>query len=126
MEIKIDRKNFDSVKCGICRSEILDRAQIYQAGIHLGVICVHCYKRFSSDDIELMANLFVAYGGYFGMLRSSLFTPIKILRKLITEAQAQNHQVSLEQINVRLLHKALLHGLSPEQYIHSLEKLLDK
>ncbi|MFW9866129.1 MAG: hypothetical protein ACFFEN_08540 [Candidatus Thorarchaeota archaeon] len=126
METKIDRKNFDSVKCGICRSEILDRAHIYQAGIHLGVICVHCYKRFSSNDIELMANLFIAYGGYFGMLRSSLFTPIKILKKLVREAQAQNQHVSLEQINIRLLHKALLHGLSPEQYIHSLEKLFAK
>ena len=123
---KSDRRRSDhSVKCGICRAEIEDRAQIFQSGINLGVVCVSCYKRFSADDLEMMGNMFVAYGGYFGMRKDSKFSVIKILEKVLQDTVEEGNKVDSEKINIRLMHMALLHGVTPEQYIQSLNRLID-
>lgn len=45
----------ETVKCGICRNEIQRGASIYQEGLTFGVVCEHCYKNNSSEDLELMA-----------------------------------------------------------------------
>ena len=123
---KSDRRRSDhSVKCGICRAEIEDRAQIFQSGINLGVVCVSCYKQFSADDLEMMGNMFVAYGGYFGMRKDSEFSVIKILEKVLQDTAEEGNKVDSEKINIRLMHMALLHGVTPEQYIQSLNLFID-
>ena len=114
-----------TVRCGICRVEIRDRAQIYQAGVNFGIVCIRCYKQFSSEDIELMANMFIAYGGYFGMLKDSRISTRNILEKLTTELGKQGDDVNFEQINIQLLHKVLLHGITPKLYTHELKKLVE-
>ena len=83
------------VRCGICRVEIRDRAQIYQAGVNFGIVCIRCYKQFSTEDIELMANMFIAYGGYFGMLNGSRISTRNILKRLTTELGKQGDDVTL-------------------------------
>ena len=113
------------VRCGICRVEIRDRAQIYQAGVNFGIVCISCYKQFSTEDIELMSNMFIAYGGYFGMLKDSIFSTLDILEKLTTDAGKQGDVVNIEIVNVQLLHKVLLHGITPKQYTHELKKLVE-
>ncbi|KKK45697.1 hypothetical protein LCGC14_0887500 [marine sediment metagenome] len=123
--ISSSNKNKSAVRCGICRVEIRDRAQIYQAGVNFGIVCIRCYKQFSSEDIELMANMFIAYGGYFGMLKDSRISTRNILEKLTTELGKQGDDVNFEQINIQLLHKVLLHGITPEQYTHELKKLVE-
>ena len=123
---KSERRRSDhSVKCGICRAEIEDRAQIFQSGINLGVVCVSCYKRFSADDLEMMGNMFVAYGGYFGMRKDSEFSVIKILEDVLQGTVGEGEKIDSEKINIRLMHMALLHGVNPEQYIRNLTLLVD-
>ena len=122
---KSDRKSGHAVKCGICRVEIVDRAQIYQAGINLGVVCSDCYKHFSAEDLEMMANMFIAYGGYFGMSKDSSFSLLKTLENILKNGLKEKKIVNTEQINIRLMHKALLHGISPEEYIQNLTHLVD-
>ncbi len=123
---KSDRRRSDhSVKCGICRAEIEDRAQIFQSGINLGVVCEDCYKRFSAEDLEMMGNMFIAYGGYFGMRKDSKFSVIKILEKVLQDTLEEGNKVDSEKINIRLMHMALLHGVTPEQYIKNLNLLID-
>ncbi len=122
---KSDRKSRHAVKCGICHGEIVDRAQIYQAGINLGVVCIECYKRFSAEDLEMMANMFIAYGGYFGMLKDLDFSLVKILENVMKTGLKERKIVNTEQINIRLMHKALLHGISPENYVQHLSVLVD-
>jgi len=114
-----------SVKCGICHASIFDRAQIYQAGINLGVVCCDCYKHFSEEDLEMMANMFIAYGGYFGMLKGSNFS-LKTLEYVLKNALKEKKTFTTEQINIRIIHKALLHGISPEEYIQNLSLLVDE
>ena len=121
-----DRISSDhSIKCGICRAEIEDKAQIYQSGINLGVVCEGCYKQFSADDLEMMGNIFVAYGGYFGMRKDSEFSIIKILEKVLQDTAEEGNKVDFEKINIKLMHMALLHGVTPEQYIQNLNLLVD-
>ncbi len=122
---KSDRKSSHVVKCGICHGEIVDRAQIYQAGINLGVVCSECYKHFSAEDLEMMANMFIAYGGYFGKLKNSDFSLVKTLEIILKNGLREKKIVNTEQINIRLMHKALLHGISPEEYIQNLNILVD-
>ncbi|MHA2036235.1 MAG: hypothetical protein ACW98X_07365 [Promethearchaeota archaeon] len=126
MIAKSASKSIYVVKCGICRVEIVDRAQIYQAGINLGVICSACYQSFSTEDIEMMANMFIAYGGYFGMLKDSSFSFLKTLENLLKKGLKKKEVITSEQINVRLMHKALLHGISPQQYVQNLTLLFDE
>jgi hypothetical protein len=122
---KSDKRLDHSIKCGICRVEIVDRAQIYQAGINLGVVCSNCYKHFSANDLEMMANMFIAYGGYFGMLKDSDFSLVKTLENIMKNALKEKKIVNSEQINIKLVHRALLHGISPEQYIQNLAFLVE-
>ncbi len=122
---KSDRKADHSIKCGICRAEIVDRAQIYQAGINLGVVCSNCYRQFSANDLEMMANMFIAYGGYYGMLKYTNFSLVKTLENVLKNALKEKKVVNSEQINIRLMHEALLYGISPVQYIRNLTLLVN-
>jgi hypothetical protein len=126
MIAKSASKSVHSVKCGICHLEIVDRAQIYQAGINLGVICITCYRAFSTEDIEMMANMFIAYGGYYGMIKDRTFSVLKTLENLIENPNAKDKLLDTDLINIKLMHKALLHGISPEHYIKSFKTLLEK
>lgn len=123
---KSDKRLVHSIRCGICHAEIINRAQIYQAGINLGVVCEGCYRQFSAEDLEMMANMFIAYGGYFGMLEDSNFSMLKSLENILKNGLKKNRIVNSEQINIILMHKALLHGISPEHYIQNLAFLVDQ
>ena len=120
---KSEKRLGHPVKCGICHMEIVDRAQIYQAGLNLGVVCSKCYKKFSVNDLEMMANMFIAYGGYFGMLREAKFSFLRILEKILEEFH-EGDAINSEQLNIKLMHKALLHGISPEKYVDRLNLLV--
>ncbi|MFX0141634.1 MAG: hypothetical protein ACFFDN_48805 [Candidatus Hodarchaeota archaeon] len=110
--------------CGICRAEITNEASIYQEGLHLGVVCADCYKNNSKEDLELMANMFFAYGGYFGMLKEGNFSVYKVLKELTSEIEEQ--ETSLDEINVKMMHRALLHGITLHQFIEGLKLFLEK
>ena len=112
-----------SLKCGICRREITRGATIYQESTHLGVVCIECHKDNSEEDLELMANIFYAYGGYFGKLRSSKFSVYKTLKGIIANFQASGESISVEEINIKMMHRALLHGVTPHQFVEGLKIL---
>jgi hypothetical protein len=114
----------NSIKCGICRAEIRRDAIIFQEGLHYGIVCSKCHDSTSKEDLELMANMFLAYGGYFGKLKDPDFSIGEILKELLKENDVNTKNASLEDLNVRLLHCALLHGLTPQQFIRGLEILI--
>ncbi|MFX1320795.1 MAG: hypothetical protein ACFFAQ_04035 [Promethearchaeota archaeon] len=114
------------IKCSICRHDIKDRATLCQTGFNYGIVCVKCYRKFSKEDLELMANLFTAFGGYFGRYRRSEFSKLKILKAIHTDLLPIYEENGVEELNIRMLHKALLHGISPEEYIENLELVLEE
>jgi len=114
----------DVIICGICRTEITNEASIYQEGLHLGVVCAGCYKNNSKEDLELMANMFFAYGGYFGKLKDGNFSVYKVLKELTSEIQEE--VISIEEVNIRMMHRALLYGVTPHQFVEGLKMFLEK
>jgi hypothetical protein len=114
----------ETVKCGICRNEIRQGASIYQEGLSFGVVCEKCYKSNKTEDLELMANLFLAYGGYFGMKSRKNFSLYKEIKKLIAKVQPGKAPETLIDLNIKLLHKALLYGITPREIVLGLKILL--
>lgn len=114
------------VKCGICRNEIIRGASIYQEGLTFGVVCEKCYKNNSQEDLELMANLFLAYGGYFGKLKQNKFSAYKTIKKLMSEIQPGKEPDTLIELNIKMMHQALLCGITPQELIQGLKILLEE
>ncbi|MFX0136700.1 MAG: hypothetical protein ACFFDN_23895, partial [Candidatus Hodarchaeota archaeon] len=76
------------------------------------------------EDLELMANMFFAYGGYFGKLKGRGFSVYKVLKELTSEIQVQ--ETPIEEVNIKMMHRALLYGITPHQFIEGLKLLLEK
>ena len=104
-----------TLKCGICRADIVDKSFIYQSKSYGALICQDCCNMFSKEDIELILDLFIAYGGYFSL--------VSMLDKL--EKKDGHVTEPFEKLTVIFFHNALLHGISPQEYINQLEALID-
>jgi hypothetical protein len=113
-ELESESHNLEG--CGICHRKIKQGAGIYHEGFHIEVICPHCYSRNSEKDIELIANMFLAFGGYFGSLRDPHFPVNEMLKCFLNEIQAKKGIMPSECLKIKLLHLALLHGVTPEEF----------
>ena len=112
----------DIVKCGICHTEIVSSASIYQEGFHFGLVCEECYKNNSPEDLELMANMFIAYGGYFGKLKIADFSLNKLLEQIVSKVE---NKENVEELHFTYMHHALLNGITPKQFVQGLRILLE-
>lgn len=110
------------LRCGICQNTIHDPSSIYQSKLLFIPICERCQALFPEDDRELILNMFLAYGGYFGQHPKDTFS-ITNTFKILGE-QGQMTKDTIDEINIRVLHTALIHGFTPEEYISKLEELL--
>jgi len=117
----ISKNDSSMLKCGVCRADISDLSAGYQSGFLFIPICKSCRKNFSKDDIELILNLMVAYGGYFGKESSKKFS----LKKYILNVISEKENVDPNEVNMKMMHSALLHGISPKEYIKKLEELTE-
>lgn len=122
-----NNNNLGSIKCSVCHADLKESTMVRQVGYLFGVVCDECYHRFSECDIELMTNMFIAYGGYFGKLRRNRadFTPERILTEIFEELKRNGRKLNSTDLNVRLMHKALLYGLTPNEYVEELKKLAE-
>ncbi len=113
-ELERESHNFES--CGICHKKIKQGNAFYSEEFHFKVICTHCYSINSDEDINLIANMFLAFGGYFGMLRDPFFPVNEMVKSLLNEIQTHKGIIPLENLKMKLLHLALLHGATPEEF----------
>jgi len=65
------------------------------------------------------------YGGYFGMLECESYSTENFVEDLIDELDASEESLDIDQINMKMLHNALLHGITPEQYTNELKLLVE-
>ena len=111
------------VKCAICHAEIKDRHRMYQTHLSFGVVCKECFERFSKEDIEMIASLFLAYGGYFGQYERDT---LSIENLIIKYAQKINLGTeSLTSTNIRMLHEVLTHGITPKEFLTALKEYIE-
>ena len=105
------------VICSVCHSDITDLVGVYQSPVNFAVVCRQCLSRFTQNDIEMMIGLFFLYGGYFGKFKKRTFSLDKVLSNM--EMPISKEQV--EEMNQRLMHQALMHGLKPFQFNQKLQ-----
>ena len=105
------------VICSVCHSDITDLVGVYQSPVNFAVVCRQCLSRFTQNDIEMMIGLFFLYGGYFGKLKKSTFS----LDKVLSSMEMPINKEQVEEMNQRLMHQALMHGLKPFQFNQKLQ-----
>ncbi len=113
-----DKNPQGRVKCAICNKKIEDQA--LQVSICLSKTCNSCIETFTEKDIELMIHMFKAYGGHFGKFSIKESFVGRILRALVTDLSKHN-TITTTEVGARLLHKALLYGIKPDQLINKLK-----
>jgi len=111
------------LKCSICRVDIKNNSTVYQSKTNYGIVCDSCCQNFSEEDIELVLTLFLRYGGYFGKLPKEQFSFHKALKEI--QDSVKEDSIQILEINTRLLHRSLLYGIYPEQYLDQLKRLVD-
>ncbi|TFF85419.1 MAG: hypothetical protein EU517_01645 [Promethearchaeota archaeon] len=111
----------ERIRCAICHADINASDQIFQSKVNYGVICKNCIARFDEEEIEIAINLFALYGGYFGQFKRDGFS---FLDRLLELVEMKNEELNLETTNMKLLHFALIHGVTPGELNRSLERFL--
>ncbi len=117
------KTNLPIVQCRICHNDTKKQSKIVKLGNNYGIICSECSKMFSLEDIDLMHNMFTAFGGYFGMLKDTLSSTYKIITNLVKEYNIQEKDLKATEVDVKVLHKALLYGITPRQLIQGVKLL---
>lgn len=113
-----------SIMCGICQTKIRDKASIFHTGVYSRVICEKCLKKFTTNDIELMVNLFTAFGGYFGRNKKPAYMLYILLKELKGKSKYIENSFIAAEIKLQYLHKALLYGISPEKFFQGLNLII--
>ena len=119
-----DSKISNQIKCSICRADIKDRQNLYQSSLKLGVICKTCRERFSEEDVEMIVNLFFAFGGYFGQFDKSEFSIDELVIEFAEQLDTGNSTFHLQ--NVKMWHKILTHGIAPKDFLKELSTYVEQ
>ena len=117
------KKNLPVVQCAICRTETKQDTKIVPIGTEYHVICHECSRMFSLQELELMHNMFTAFGGHFGMMRGTKSSTYQVISQLIKEYNLYGKVLKTTEIDVKVLHKALLYGITPRQLIQGVKLL---
>jgi hypothetical protein len=112
------------LKCSICRADIKDRNKVYQSSLNLGVICNICRQRFTDDDIEMIINIFFAFGEYFGARDRSKLSIEDIILEFAIDLN--DGKANFHSQNVKMWHKVLIHGITPKEFIEELSLYVDQ
>ncbi len=112
------------LKCSICRADIKDRHKVYQSSLKLGIICNTCKRRFSEEDVEMIINIFLAFGGFFGEHDKSKF----FLKDIILEfaIELDDRKTNFHSQNVKMWHKVLSYGITPKEFLEELSLYVEQ
>jgi hypothetical protein len=113
------------IQCKLCHNDIGKKPIIKRLGAKFGVICRDCSEQFSDQEIELMANMFLAFGGHFNQYQ----TPKERQQQIITEVAGEylrKEQTSAKlKSDVKTLHRAFLNGISLAQLTRGINRVIE-
>lgn len=112
------------LKCSICRADLKDRNKVYQSSLKLGIICNMCRQRFSDEEIEMIINMFFAFGEYFGARDRSKFSINDIILEFAI--RLDEGKVSFHSQNIKMWHKVLTHGITPKEFLEELSLYIEQ
>jgi len=87
-------------------------------------VCRDCLEEFSDKDLELMHNMFTAFGGYFGKLGGSKEETYKRIEEIARSYEDQGKTAASVKNDVKTMHRAFLYGIPPVQLVQGLKMLL--
>jgi cytochrome oxidase Cu insertion factor (SCO1/SenC/PrrC family) len=99
--------------------------KIKRIGNTFGTVCEECAKAFSDEEIELMHNMFTAFGGYYGKMSNSKELSYSKLEEIAKDYKEQYRDINEVENDVKTLHSAFLYGISPQQLVKGLKLLID-
>jgi pyruvate/2-oxoacid:ferredoxin oxidoreductase beta subunit len=107
-----------TVQCELCHCDAKTKPSIKRLGVNFVVICKTCIEQFSEQEMELMVNMFTAFGGYFNQYRTSKEIQQQIIKEVAEEYSRKEQSRAKLESDVRTLHKAFLNGISLPQLIN--------
>ena len=107
--------------CSICRNSIKEQERVAQTNVFYGLVCSSCQERFKHEDLDFIASLITAYGGYFGKLPREDFD-IDSLIKGVPKGGGDK----LTEMQVKIFHNGLQYGISPSEVEHIIKDYLKK
>ena len=113
------------IKCVLCRNDTKLDVKIKKIGNTFGIVCEECAKAFSDEEIELMHNMFTAFGGYYGKMSISKELSYSKLEEIAKDYKEQYRDTNEVENDVKTLHSAFLYGISPQQLVKGLKLLID-
>jgi len=120
--VKSQGSKKNMAQCAVCAGISV---KILKLGSTFAVVCKRCLNTFSLSDLELMHNMFVAFGGYFGKCASNKEESYQELEKIAKEYAQSDRDVAKIESDVKNLHRAFTHGITPIQLIQGLRVLSD-
>ena len=109
-------------KCAICDGTSV---KIVRLGHAFAVVCKYCLDTFSRKELELMHNMFLAFGGFFGKNTNSKEETYQELKKIAAEYAQSGKDITKIENDVKNLHRAFIHGITPMQLVQGLRVLSD-
>ena len=58
-----EKKKLSSVRCVLCQSKSNSDFKIKKIGMSFRIVCEDCSTSFSDKEMELIHNMFTAFGG---------------------------------------------------------------
>lgn len=124
-ELVTVEEKVSAVKCTICKKGEKSDFRIKKLGRTIGVVCHDCIEGFTDKDLELMHNMFTAYGGHFGELGGSKEETYKRLKEIAMSYKEEGKAASGVVNDVQTLHRAFLYGIPLYQLVGGLRALLE-
>ena len=119
------RNTLSYIKCVLCRIDTKLDVKIKRIGNTFGTVCEECAKAFSDEEIELMHNMFTAFGVYYGKMSNSKELSYSKLEEIAKDYKEQYRDINEVENDVKTLHSAFLYGISPQQLVKGLKLLID-
>ena len=119
------RNTLSYIKCVLCRNDTKLDVKIKRIGNTFGTVCEECAKSFSDEEIELMHNMFTAFGGYYGKMSNSKELSYSKLEEIAKDYKKQYRDINDVENDVKTLHSAFLYGISPQKLVKGLKLLID-
>ena len=116
-ELVKEKKSFSFVTCCICHRNANSQIKIKKTGRSFGVICNKCSKLFTDKEIELMDNIFTAFGGYFSKKSNSKEVTCSKLKEIAEDYKSRDKDIENIKNDVKTLHSAFLYGITPRQLV---------
>ena len=113
------------IKCVLCQNDTKLDVKIKRIGNTFGTVCEECAKAFNDKEIELMHNMFTAYGGYYGEMSNSKELSYSKLEEIAKDYKEQYRDINSIENDIKTLHSAFLYGISPQQLVKGIKLLVD-